>query len=298
MQVLKGHRRVVHSVAFAPDGRSLASGSGDRSVRLWDLAAGESRVVSDAHGVMANKVAFSPDGRWLATVHNHRVRVYDLKTGKEAHVLGEDDPSGCAQGIAFSADGKRFAAGGVSGPWTRWRLWTPGKWQEVPAPPIASKIVAVCNLAFAPDGCTLAVLGYGELLLCDLKTGRLLASCSVKMSGTSPIMPLAFAPDGSLLVFGHTSWLMVWDMRAQRAVGELHLPKKHFQDAAFSPDGRVLATVSNEETVKYWDARSGKERRCFAWDVGKLKCIAFAPDGMRAAAGGDKGKIVVWDVDE
>ncbi len=297
MQILKGHRKVVQSIAFSQDGQMLASGSGDRTVRLWELTTGQVRVTWEGHGVMGNKVAFSPDRRWLAAVHNHRVRIYDLNTLKEVQVLGEDDPSGSAQAIAFAPDGKELVVGGTHGAWERWRIWKLPSWKEAQTPPVAAKIDHVCNLSFAPGGSLLAVLGYSEMLLCNPRDGSVNASCPVQTRGTGSAMPLAFSPDGHLLVFGHASSLVVWDVEANKAIRQLTQPKKHFQDAGFSPDGRILATVSNEETVRYWDARSGKETRTFAWEAGKPKCIAFAADGMRAAVGTDKGKIVVWDVD-
>ncbi len=297
MQLLTGHRRVVHSVAFSPDGTQLASGSGDRTIRLWDLSTGQSRILGQNHGVMGNKVAFSPDGRWLAAVHNHRVRIYDLANGEQTHVLGDDDPSGSVQAVVFSSAGNRFAAGGNGGTWNRWRLWNPSKWNEAATPDAASRIKYICNLAFSPGGDAIAVVGFSEMLLCELAGGGTLGSCSVKTSGTVPTMPLAFSPDGRLLVFGHTSSLTVWNVVSRQVIGELRLEKKHFQDAACSPEGRVLTTVSNEEMVRCWDVGTWKERRSFAWEIGKLKCITFAPDGLRAAVGGDKGKIVLWDVE-
>jgi WD40 repeat protein len=163
MQILKGHRRPVQSVAFSPDGKQLASGSGDRTIRLWDLATGTTRQTWKGHDVMRNKVAFSPDGRWLAAIHNHQIRVYDLRSGEEAQVLGENVPSGSAEALTFSPDGKRLVAGGVGGRWNRWRVWMTAPWREKPAPEFARRIKYVCNLAFAPDGDTLAVIGYSEV---------------------------------------------------------------------------------------------------------------------------------------
>ena len=72
---------------------------------------------------------------------------------------------------------------------------------------------------------------------------------------------------------------------------------KHFQAAAYSTDGRMLATVSNEETVKLWDTADWQVRQTFAWRTGKLKCVGFAADGLRLAAGGEQGQVVVWDVE-
>jgi WD40 repeat protein len=130
-----------------------------------------------------------------------------------------------------------------------------------------------------------------------MKKGKLLHSHPVKTSGTVPTMPLAFSGDGRFLVFGHAARLSVWDLEAKQIAGELQQEKKHFQDAAFAPHGPFLATVSNEETVKYWDTATWQVIQTFDWEIGKLKCVTFAPDGMRGATGGDKGQIVVWDVD-
>jgi WD40 repeat protein len=72
---------------------------------------------------------------------------------------------------------------------------------------------------------------------------------------------------------------------------------KHFTNLAFHPSGRYLAAASNDTTVTLYETETWKVAKTFAWDVGRLRSVAFSPDGCRAAAGSDKGRVVVWDVD-
>jgi WD40 repeat protein len=296
MQILKGHRKGVQSIAFSPDGMLLASGSGDRSVHLWDLASSDAVAVWTGFAVMGNKVAFSPDGRWLAAANWDHVWVYDVADRQRAHVLGSQ-PAGWVQAMGFAPDGRRFLAVGQRGYWDHWHAWDTRTWTEIDNPKLPEGRPAVHSAAISPDGNLLATMGFEELLLWDLKKHRLLHMLRVNPSGTVPNMPLAFSPDGRLLLHGHGSTLTVSEAATLRRVTELKLEKKHFQDAAFTPDGREVATVSNEETVRIWETGAWTPGRGFAWVAGKLKCVAFVADGMRAACGGDKGWIVVWDVD-
>ena len=73
--------------------------------------------------------------------------------------------------------------------------------------------------------------------------------------------------------------------------------RKHFQDLAFTPDSAHLVTVSNDESARLWDTKTWKAVAGYEWQIGKLGCVAVSPDGMRMAAGGDSGKVVIWDVD-
>ncbi len=73
--------------------------------------------------------------------------------------------------------------------------------------------------------------------------------------------------------------------------------KKHFTGIAFHPSGRYLAATSNDATVKLYDTTTWEVARTFTWEIGRMRSIAFSPDGTLAAAGSDTGKVVVWDVD-
>lgn len=103
---------------------------------------------------------------------------------------------------------------------------------------------------------------------------------------------------GKLAVRGGT-WISAWDWGAldRPPVQVKSDSRRQFTAIAFHPSGRFLAATSNDTTVKLYDTDTWQLARTFAWDIGRLRSIAFSPDGLLAAAGSDSGKIVVWDVD-
>jgi len=115
-------------------------------------------------------------------------------------------------------------------------------------------------------------------------------------SGSSPLA----SPCGRWLLVNGSKGLAIWSRND--LTSEPHKlsndNRKHFTDTAFHPSGRLLAATSNDTTVKCYDTTTWPLVRTYSWNIGRLRSIAFSPDGLLAAAGSDTGQIVVWDLEE
>jgi WD40 repeat protein len=288
MIVIEGHgwRSSVWGLAFAPDGRTLASCGGGK-LRLWDFAANTGRAL-DGHSRHATALSFAPDGQELAVLalgHLWRGRL-DGEPATARHVT-----TGHPGQVAYSPDGRFLACGNCV--WEGRKLIASGS----DAPPGLPH-----GLAFAPDG-TLAVArwlqrpgrrGDNTVHLTDPATGRLKATLT---GHTDVASCLAFRPDGAVLAAACRARLLAWDVVSGRQLTRIALDRKHFQAVTFTPDGRFLAAVRNDATARFWDAHTWQPARAFEWGIGPLVSLALAPDGLRAAAGSKTGKVVVWDLD-
>jgi WD40 repeat protein len=314
MLVLKGHdrRQAVYSLAFAPDGAALASCGLDDTVRLWDLRAGTHRVVAKTYGYLARSVAFSPDGATLAWVNHDDVHTCDLATDErhEVHTaaLLRSEREGESHRLIFavvrySPDGKMLAVAGTDlhllevGTWQTWRRQAPDERK------IAYGIVTG-SVAFAPDGRRLAVgvsrpgrkhAAFYRHAVHLFEPARLEHLGAVEAA--REVTDLAFAPDGVTLAAACGPVLTVWDVAHPRPLLQHQFGNRHVKSVAFTPDGRFLLVAGNDSSVRVRDARSWAEHTAFDWGIGEVVTVAVAADGMRAAAGGHNGKIVVWDLD-
>src|SRR5262249_8257298 len=150
-------------------------------------------------------------------------------------------------------------------------------------------------LALKPDNRGLATMSKGRLTVWDGRTGK--RQNEVTLSPKNVPLALTWSPDGALLVYAAGPIASVRDGHALSVVAELKAAKGYCLRAAFHPDGRTLATSGKDGVVRFWDTTKWTERQAYTWRQGGVRCVAFAPDGLRAACGADKGTIVVWDLD-
>jgi hypothetical protein len=320
---------VIDLLTFSHDGRQLfAAGTdvpdlrskpGNQGIDVWDLGDSTEPTGQLFSWALITGLVVNPAGRWLSVGgrDDHGgdeggVFAFDLAAAEAFHL----SPSG-GHALAASADGAWVVGVCATANWdcklTRWR-------QPAAAAPVPDWNVAVdantrgrralrfwvdcvaCDPAADRFVCHEFQVGVTvqesvqRITVRDAGTGNPSATLTVP---ARQVAQLLFTPDGSKLAARSGRAVLVWDAanldtKPQKALND---SPSHFTGLAFHPSGRFLAATSNDATVKLYDTETWTVSKTYSWKIGKLRSVAFSPDGLLAAAGSDTGRIVVWDVD-
>ncbi|KIJ53127.1 hypothetical protein M422DRAFT_78551, partial [Sphaerobolus stellatus SS14] len=308
--ILPGHTSLVLSVAFSPDGKRIASGSCDNTIRIWDAETGENvGKPLKGHTSWVLSVAFSPDGKCIASGSaDNTIRIWDAETGENN--VGEPlkGHTSLVLSVAFSPDGKCIASGSHD---NTIRIWDAETGENV-GEPLKGHTSWVLSVAFSPDGKHIASGSHDHTIrIWDVESGE---NVGEPLKGhTSSVQSVAFSPDGKRIASGsHDHTIRIWDAETGENVGEplkghtslvlsvafspdetgenVGEPLKGHtslvQSVAFSPDGKWIASGSHDHTIRIWDAETGENvGEPLKGHTSSVVSVAFSPDGKRIASG-------------
>ncbi|HNH81203.1 MAG TPA: AAA-like domain-containing protein [Acidobacteriota bacterium] len=284
------HKSLVYAVAFSPDGKWIATGNADSTVKLWNATNGQEVATLTGHVGWVYSVAFSPDNQTLATAgEDGIVRLWDIRSQKLVHSLTRHTDD--VNSAVFSPDGKLLATGSDD---KTVKLWNTDTWQELVT--LTGHLEGINPVAFSPDGKTLATGSKDTTVkLWDVQTHQELASLR---GHTDWVRSLAFSPDGKLLATASMdSTVKLWNIEKREEFATLKGHTSLVHSVVFSPDGTRVATGSWDNTAKIWNVETQQAISTLKEHLDRVWAVAFSPDGKRLATGSEDHTVKLWDVD-
>ncbi|MFM6669825.1 MAG: eIF2A-related protein, partial [Dolichospermum sp.] len=288
LQTLTGHSNRIRSVAYSPDGQTLASGSVDDTIKLWDVKTGNLLQTLSDHSSSVCSVAYSPDGQTLASGSDDKtIKLWDVKTGNLLQTLSGH--SHWVRSVAYSPDGQTLASGSWDNTIKLWNVKTGNLLQT-----LSGHSYSVWLVAYSPDGQTLASGGWDNTIkLWNVKTGNLLQTLSGHSYSVSSV---AYSPDGQTLASGggRDETIKLWDVKTGNLLQTLTGHSSWVFSVAYSPDGQTLASGGGDKTIKLWNVKTGKLLQTFKGHSSWVYSVAYSPDGQTLASGSLDNTIKIW----
>jgi len=287
------HTNTVKNVIFSRDGQRLATASEDFTVKVWNMATSpEAIALAGEHSI-----AFSPDSKRAAIAFNENVKVWDLSGTQEVLTFKHKNR---VRSAAFTSDGRRLLTASFD---DTVRVWDMASAKEVFAFPVDSA-TSWSKATFSADRTKFAIADWPTLKVWDTATGKRIFA--VSGAKRDHFLSVAFSPDGKRIAAG--SWpqpgVQIWDILSGEETLNLGRTFEPVNGIAFRPDGRSLAGISADGTLRIWNAKTGQETLNLRGHLDVVPPLAafdrsvsvsFSPDGKRVATCSSDGTLRIWD---
>jgi WD40 repeat protein len=286
---LVGHSGAVWTIAMSPSEDLLASGSFDRTIKIWNPKTGTLLRTLSGHADAVRSIAISRDGSLLASGSSDTtIKIWNLQTGQLLRTLSGH--RGAIWSISISPDGKTLVSGAYDGDIKTWNLQT-GELLALPEPGDS-----VWSVGISPDGKTLVSGAYDrDIKIWNLQTRELLRTLSD--SHSEAVRAIAISSDGQTLVSG--SWdktVKVWDLQTGQRLHTLSGHLDRVVSVAISPTAQIIASGSTDRTIKLWDLKTGQLLRTLSGNADWVLSLAFGADGQTLVSAGKDQTVKIWKV--
>jgi WD40 repeat protein/serine/threonine protein kinase len=287
IRTFEGHSSWVHAVALTPDGRFAVSGSGDGTLRGWDLESNRSVPNFARHKAPIRAVAITPDcSRVVSASDDCTLRVWDMKRGRLLRSL--KGHSGAVSLVKITSGGCRAISASSDG---TLRIWDLQSGQSRPLEGHANRINAV---AVTPDE-TRAVSASSDhtLKVWDLKSGALVRTLA---GHTDWVNAVAITPDGARAVSASSDrTLRIWDLQSGQS-RPLEGHANRISAVVVTPDGTRAVSASSDHTLKVWDLKNCQLVHTLAGHTNSVAAVALSSERGRIISGSDDYTLRVWDL--
>ncbi len=320
IKTFRGHTHGVWTLAFSPDGLTLASAGVERLIRLWDIETG--RILRSLRGHTADirALLYTPDGQSLITASDDRtIRMWNPKTGEPTKLLFTRYDHNVVS-LSLSPDGLMLARGAHNKDIKIWEVTTGTELMTLLGKDQYDNQWAVC-VAFSPDGIHLAsgndigkvklweVLPNGEEKIVANAHWVANADDTTDTRGyfveddggfQKPmdywIGAMTFTPDGSTLITGsRDTTIKMFEIPTMHEIRTLKGHSAWVRSLAVSPDGRLLVSAGDDHTIRFWDLATGRQIRTVKEHQGGVRQVVFSPDGLRLASASWDRTVKLWE---
>jgi WD40 repeat protein len=287
---LKGHTGWVRAVAFFPNGFSFASGSYDRTLKLWNVSNNQSfGTLSNHLGSVSgiNAIAVHPSGNSFATACiDKSVKLWNFRSGQPIRNL--EGHTGQVYSVAYSPDGKTLISASADKTIKIWN-WRKGEMLQT----LQGHQDKVVSVAFAPDGKKIASASFDKTIkIWDVNSGKEI----LNMTGhNAPVNAIAFSPDGKMIASGsQDQTVKIWDVSTGKVIRTLSGHTGGVLAVAFNRDGSAIASGGADKTIRILNPKTGEMLQTLSNHEAPVLSLSFSSKDATLVSGSADRSVKVW----